>query len=50
MDDSHGCIVIGEQFGKLDGKAAVLSSKAGYDEFKAFTSSVDIFPINIVNA
>jgi len=50
MEDSHGCIIVGEQFGRLDGKAAVLSSKAGYNEFKSMTSSVDSFPLEIIDA
>ncbi len=33
MDDSHGCIIIGEQFEMLDGKPAVLASAKGFNEF-----------------
>jgi len=50
MEDSHGCIVIGEQFGRLSGRAAVLSSKAGYNEFKSITNAVDSFPLEIIDA
>ena len=32
-DDSHGCILIGEQFGKLSDDTVILSSKAGFEEF-----------------
>ena len=31
--DSHGCILLGEQFGILSDKTAILSSTAGFKEF-----------------
>jgi len=48
MDDSHGCIIVGEQFGVLEGKAAVLSSKAGYNEFKALLNGYATFNLSII--
>lgn len=45
--DTHGCIVIAEQFGRLYGKDAVLSSKAGFDEFKRLTTGLDHFNLKI---
>ena len=33
VDDTHGCIVLGEQFGQLDGKNAILSSGPAFTEF-----------------
>ena len=32
-DDSKGCILVGEEFGSVNGKTAVLSSKRGFAEF-----------------
>lgn len=45
--DSHGCILIGEQFGLLNGKAAVLSSRAGYTEFMKMLETHDMFTLKI---
>jgi len=50
MDDSHGCIIIGEQFGELHDKCAVLSSKAGFNEFKRITQGRDFFVLEIIDA
>lgn len=41
MEDSHGCILIGEQFEPLDGKLAVLASKRGYGEYKDILKGLD---------
>jgi len=46
--DSRGCILIGEQFGFLNGKISILSSKAGFNEFLARTREHDNFNLNIV--
>lgn len=32
-DDSHGCILIGEQFETIKGSPAILASKHGFNEF-----------------
>lgn len=32
-EDSHGCIIVGEQFGELKNKTAVLASGLAFDEF-----------------
>ena len=45
--DSHGCILIGEQFGSLSGSTAVLSSKAGYTEFMKMLDTHDMFTLTI---
>jgi len=50
QDDSHGCIIIGEQFERLAGKPAVLSSKHGYNQFMEVVASVDSFVLRIINA
>lgn len=33
VDDSHGCILVGEQFGLIGDSPGVLESKVGYGEF-----------------
>ena len=32
-EDTQGCILIGEEFGELYGKTAILSSRRGFNEF-----------------
>lgn len=32
-DDTHGCILVGEQFESLCGTPAILASRKGFDEF-----------------
>lgn len=32
-DDSHGCILVGEQFGWVKGEDGILASAPGFDEF-----------------
>jgi len=48
-EDSHGCIILGEQYEKLDGKPAVLSSSKAFKEFLDRNSGVDEFELLIVN-
>jgi len=45
--DSRGCILVGEQFGYLDGEPAVLASGKGFNEFMDMLSSVDSFALTI---
>lgn len=47
-DDTRGCILVGEQFGGLNGKLAVLSSKAGFGEFLRRLGSWDEFSFEIM--
>jgi len=42
-EDTQGCILIAEQFGYLNGKVAVLSSKAGFNEFMFKMTGIDAF-------
>lgn len=42
-NDSHGCIIIGEEFGILYGKNAILSSRKGFSEFKNRLKKVNNF-------
>jgi hypothetical protein len=51
-DDSHGCILIGEEYGRFRiardiSKVAVLSSGRGFKEFRERTNSVDDFELKI---
>jgi len=47
--DSHGCILIGEQFEFINGIPAVLSSKKGFQEFMSLTRNVNEFDLSIHN-
>jgi len=47
LDDTHGCIVVGEQFESLGGKVAVLSSAKGFAEFLWRTRDLVIFEIEV---
>lgn len=49
-DDTEGCVCVGEQFESYKGKAAVLSSKKGFKEFKQRTSGLNSFMLIIKNA
>lgn len=46
-DDSHGCILVGEQFGTLNDNTAILASKQGFAEFLNITSNIDEFTLYI---
>ena len=47
--DSHGCILVGEEYGQLGSDSGIKSSKAGYNEFMAIMSDVDKFRLIIVD-
>lgn len=47
MDDSHGCIILGEQYEPLNGKNAVLSSGKAFDEFMSRLKGIDEFQLKI---
>lgn len=47
LDDTHGCIVVGEQFESLNGKVAVLSSAKGFGEFLERTKNLVVFELRI---
>lgn len=48
-DDSHGCILVGEQFDVLNNQPAILASKHGFDEFKRLTAAIDQFELIIAD-
>ena len=47
IDHTEGCILIGEEFGSLDGKTAVLNSGKGFGEFMEKLKGLDEFKIII---
>lgn len=46
-DDSHGCILVGEQFEIVRGYPGILASTKGYGEFMQITRNVDEFELEI---
>jgi hypothetical protein len=47
--DSHGCILVGEQFGDIKGSAGILSSKQGYNELMSIMKDDIGFRLIIVD-
>ena len=47
-DDTHGCILVGEQFNKVVSRPGITASKEGFTEFLAITSMTLEFPLEIV--
>jgi hypothetical protein len=49
-EDSHGCIILGEQYEPFRSRpAAVLSSAKAFEEFKSLTHGIDEFLLDIVD-
>jgi len=48
-DDSHGCVIVGEEYGEYKGKIAVLSSGKAFAEFKRRTAGLDTFTLRIID-
>lgn len=46
-DDSHGCIVVGEQYGYLGDHVAVLASGPAFDEFLKRLEGINTFELTI---
>jgi len=46
--DTRGCVLIGEEFGVLGDKTAILASKRGFKEFMKITQDMDEFVLNIL--
>ena len=46
-DDSHGCILLGEQFEPINGKNGILASGKAFQEFMQRTHSIDNFVLKI---
>ena len=49
-DDSHGCIIIGEEFDPVLGSYGVKSSRNGFNEFMQRQRGTETFHLKIVNA
>ena len=45
--NTQGCVLIAEEFGILNGKAAVLASGRGYREFMNILQDIDEFDLII---
>ena len=45
--NTQGCVLIAEEFGKLNGKAAVLASGRGFTEFMSILKEIDEFDLII---
>jgi len=45
--DSLGCVLIGESFGELNGKTAVLNSKGGFEEFMSLVNGIPDFYMEV---
>ena len=48
-DDTHGCILVGEQFDYINGQQAVLASKHGFKELLNILADVDEFQLSITD-
>jgi hypothetical protein len=49
-DDSHGCILVGEQFNPVKGEDGITASKEGFTEFMQLLEGKDEFTIEIKDA
>lgn len=49
-DDSHGCILVGEQFDPVGGRPGITASKEGFAEFLEILASTLEFEIEIKEA
>jgi hypothetical protein len=46
-DDSHGCILVGEQFDPVKGEDGIVASKQGFDEFMRLTAGLEEIVVTI---
>ena len=49
-DDSHGCILVGEQFNNVRNEDGITASKEGFAEFMALQRGCDEFSLTIKDA
>lgn len=47
-DDSHGCVLIGEQFEPVNGSPGIQASTHGYNEFMSITKDINEFDLEII--
>lgn len=50
IENTHGCILLGQYFGKLRGDRAVLNTGETFNEFMTITRTVEQFPLTILDA
>ena len=48
-EDSEGCILVGESYGLLSGKHAILQSGAAFQELMTLSADIDEFYLTVVN-
>jgi len=48
-DDSHGCIITGEEYGEYKGKVAIKSSGKGFTEFLYRTDGLNELTLKIID-
>ena len=48
-DDSHGCVVVGEQYHKYKSKVSIKASREGFAEFLYRTSHLNVFKLKIID-
>lgn len=48
LSDTHGCIILGEEFGYLKGNEAVLSSGRAFNEFMNRLKNINEFSLKII--
>jgi hypothetical protein len=46
-DDTHGCILVGEQFEQINKEAGIIASKHGFEEFMAHLTGINSFSLEI---
>lgn len=49
-EDSHGCIILGEQYEPLNGQSGVVASGKAMEEFLTRTYGLDEFRLSVMNA
>lgn len=49
-EDSDGCILVGEEFGRLNGRQAILSSGRAFGELMTLTRDFDQLDFAVINA
>jgi hypothetical protein len=50
MEDTHGCILVGEEFSGTFDAPMIVSSQRGFGEFMALVSGVSTFELRIEDA
>lgn len=49
-DDSHGCILVGEQFEKINGESGIAASAKGFTEFMTILANEQEFRLTVEQA